>query len=229
MDELQRVDVAGITLAYRVTGDRDAPPMVLLHAMPLTSESWGPVLPALAGTHRVYAPDLRGFGLSDYPGRYSLELMRDDVIGFLDALGIERCVLIGHSMGGSVAVLVAEAAPGRLTHLVLEDTTPPYRSRDKMPHRARPDRPLPYDFAVVNTLIDQINDPDPAWWDDTEHIRVPTLVIAGGPDSHVDQDRLGKLARRMPDARLVTIAAGHQVHEAQPDAFVAAVRRFLAA
>ncbi len=55
--------------------------------------------PQLAQTHRVYALDLRGHGASDFPGQYSFELMRDDVIGFLDAVEVGRCVLIGHSMG----------------------------------------------------------------------------------------------------------------------------------
>lgn len=95
------VDVAGVLLAYRVAGDPAAPPMVLLHGLGEAASAWEPVLPALAATHRVYAVDLRGHGRSARPGRYSFAVMRDDVIGFLDAVGVHRCVLIGHSAAAS--------------------------------------------------------------------------------------------------------------------------------
>lgn len=226
--DLQSVDVGGVKLAYRVAGDPTAEPMLLLHALGEDERSWHGVLSQLAETHRVYALDLRGHGASDFPGQYSFELMRDDVLGFLDAVGVNRCVLIGHSMGGTVSFLVAEEAPHRLTHLMLEDTAPPKPGASKRPHRVRPDLPLPFDFGVVNVIIDQLNDPDPAWWDRTDTIDIPTLVIGGGPSSHIPQNLLNELVDRMPDATMVTISAGHNVHATKPDEFVAAVRKFLA-
>jgi pimeloyl-ACP methyl ester carboxylesterase len=225
LGDLHSVGVDGLRLAYRAAGDPANPPMVLLHALGENGSDWRGVLAELAKAYRVYALDLRGHGASDFPGRYSFELMRDDVIGFLDAVGVERCVLVGHSMGGVVAVLVAEVAPHRLTHLILEDAAPP---KPDTWDRARPDGLLSFDFAVVNTVVDQLNDPDPAWWERTDAIEVPTLVIGGGPDSHVPQQLLAELAHRMPDATIVTIAAGHHVHTAQPEEFLAAVRGFLA-
>jgi len=228
LGELRSVDVDGLKLAYRVAGDTTAPPMLLLHALGEDERDWHTVLPRLAETHRVYALDMRGHGASDFPGRYSFELMRDDVIGFLEAVGVDHCVLIGHSMGGTVSFLVAEAAPHRLTHLILEDTPPPKPGASKRARRVRPDLPMPFDFNVVNAIIDQLNDPDPAWWDRTDVIDVPTLVIGGGPDSHVPQHLLTELVDRMPDATIVTIAAGHHVHTGQPEEFLAAVRDFLA-
>jgi pimeloyl-ACP methyl ester carboxylesterase len=226
--DLHSVTVNGITLAYRVAGDPAAQPMVLLHALGEDERDWHVVLPRLAQTHRVYAVDLRGHGASDFPGRYSYELMRDDVIGFLDAVGLDGCVLIGHSLGGTVAFLVAEAVPPRLTHLIVEDTAPPRPGAEKRPRRVRPDRPLPFDFAVVDAIMDDSDEPDPAWWDRTADIDIPTLLIAGGPDSHVPQRVLAELVDRMPDATLVTIPAGHHVHTNRPDEFIAAVRAFLA-
>jgi pimeloyl-ACP methyl ester carboxylesterase len=226
--DLQSVTVGALKLAYRVAGDPTAPPMVLLHALAEDERTWHGVLPQLAQSNRVYALDMRGHGASDFPGDYSFELMRDDVVGFLGAVGLDRCVLIGHSMGGTVSFLVAEAIPHRLTHLILEDTPPPKPGQPKRPHRVRPDLPLPYDFRAVNALIDQLNDPDPAWWDGTETIDIPTLLIGGGPTSHVEQKRLKELAKRMPNATMITIPAGHGIHAARPDEFVAAVTRFLA-
>src|SRR6187549_3376581 len=97
--------------------------MVLLHGLGDDERDWQVVLPALAAGRRVYAVDLRGHGRSSHPGRYSFELMRDDVSAFLGALGIEAGVLVGHSMGGTVAVLLAEQAPELITRLILVDVT----------------------------------------------------------------------------------------------------------
>jgi pimeloyl-ACP methyl ester carboxylesterase len=225
--ERHTATVGGLKLSYLTAGDPAASPMVLLHALGKDAADWHGVLPKLAGTHRVYAPDLRGHGHSDFPGRYSHELIRDDVLGFLDAVTVDRCVLIGHSLGGTVAALVAEEMPRRLTHLVLEDTAPPRPGGPGLPRRTRPTRPLPFDFAVVTAIIDEVNDPDPMWWDRTDAVPVPTLVIGGGPESRIPQRLLSDLVARMPDAALVTIPAGHHVHTARPQEFLAAVRDFL--
>jgi len=77
----------GISLAHRDWGDVGAPVMVLLHATGESSASWAALAPALARSFRVVAVDLRRHGNSDWPGAYSLEAMRDDVLGLLDDLG----------------------------------------------------------------------------------------------------------------------------------------------
>jgi pimeloyl-ACP methyl ester carboxylesterase len=203
--------------------------MVLLHGASEHGQSWDAVVEGLAATHRVYVPDQRGHGASDWPGRYSFELLRDDVVGFLDALGIESVVLIGHSMGGTVAWLVAEDHPNRLTHLIVEDTAPPRPGREPLPKRVRPDRPLPFDWNAREAVVAQVNAPDPMWWQRAVQIATPTLIIAGGPDSHESQERLAELAGRLARCRLVTIPVGHHVHAQAPGAFVEAVHEFLAA
>jgi pimeloyl-ACP methyl ester carboxylesterase/SAM-dependent methyltransferase len=217
-----------VDLAYRATGAPDAPPMVLLHGLGDEASDWQPVLDGLAATHRVYALDLRGHGRSPHPGRYSFEAMRDDVLAFLDTAGIARCVMIGHSMGGMVALLLAETAPQRLSHLIVEDAPVPRPGTFERPPLPPPDEPTPFDFAAVNAIRAQLNDPDPAWWQRTETVAVPTLLIGGGPDSPMPQDLLTEMATRMPNAVLVTIPAGHNIHAAQPAEFLAAVNEFLA-
>ena len=225
--QLRSVDVGGLSIAYRVAGDPAAPPMVLLHALGETGQDWQGVLPDFARTHRVYVPDLRGHGASGFPGRYSFELMRDDIIGFLDAVGVPETVVIGHSLGGLVAILLAESAPQRLTRLVLEDCPPPRPGALHRPPLEAPDEPLPFDFAVVNPIRFQLTNPDPAWWERTTGIAVATLVIGGGPQSQIPQEILADLAGRIPNATLVTIAACHHVHRDRPADFIAAVRDFL--
>jgi pimeloyl-ACP methyl ester carboxylesterase len=225
---LHEVDVNGVVLAYRVAGDPTSPPMVLLHGLGDDESDWGTVLPTLADRYRVYALDQRGHGRSSHPGRYSFELMRDDAIGFLDAVGVEQCVLVGHSMGGTVAVLVAEAAPHRLTHLILEDTAAPRPGALNRPPLAPPDTPTPFDFAAVNAIRGQLTDPDPTWWDRTDTIEIPTLVICGA-NSHFPQQLLAEMVDRLPDAIQVTMAADHHVHRDRPVEFVAAIDGFLTA
>lgn len=217
-----------MTLAYRVVGDPANPPMVLLHGLGDDERAWGAVLSSFAAEHRVYALDLRGHGRSSHPGRYSFALMRDDVIGFLEAVGLERCVVVGHSMGGVVALLLAETAPHLLTHLILEDVTAPRPGALRRPPLRPPAEPTPFDFAAVNAIRAQIDDPDPAWWSRMETVRVPTLII-GGANSTIPQHLLAETVEVMPDADLVTVEAGHYVHRDRPTEFVAAIDAFLAA
>lgn len=167
--------------------------------------------------------DLRGHGGSSPPGTYSLELMRSDVLRFLHALDLDDVCLIGHSLGGAVAYLVAAAEPKRVRLLVLEEPAPPLPARPPREVPPRPDGNLSFDWRVVEAITKQRNDPDPAWWNDLRHITARTLVIAGGPDSHLPQDQLAALADRIPDSSYLTIDVGHDVHSTHPEAFLAAL------
>jgi 3-oxoadipate enol-lactonase len=134
MTEHRVADLGGIRLAYQVSGPPDASPLVLLHALGEDATGWDAVAPVLAQSRRVYALDLRGHGRSSWPGDYSLELMQADVLHFLDELGHGRVDLVGHSMGGIVAYLLASGYPQRLARLVLEDVRVP-GSRPPRPSR----------------------------------------------------------------------------------------------
>jgi pimeloyl-ACP methyl ester carboxylesterase len=176
----------------------------------------------------VYAVDLRGHGGSSHPGDYSLELMRSDVLGFLRTLNLQEVTLIGHSLGAAVAYLVAEAEPGLVRRLVLEEPPPPLPATPPRVVPGKPSEPLPFDWRVLDAITQQRNHPDPAWWGDLSLITARTLVIAGGTDSHLPQDQIAALAGRIPDAKLVTINAGHNVHTSRPDAYLAELLPFLA-
>ncbi|MGW3340668.1 alpha/beta fold hydrolase [Streptomyces sp. NPDC001009] len=225
MADHRSIDVGGIRLAYQVAGPPDAPPLLLLHALGENSTDWEPLVPVFAQHWRVYFPDLRGHGRSEWPGKYSLELMRDDVLGFLDALGLDQVDVIGHSMGGVAAYLLAEEHARRVRRLVLEDVPAPLPRQVTSP--IRPDGELTFDWEAVPALRGQIDTPDPRWLERLSGIAAETLVVAGGPSSHVDQQGVGELARRIPRGRLVTIPAGHMVHAAEPVKFTQAVMSFL--
>ncbi|GAB2593770.1 alpha/beta hydrolase [Streptomyces capparidis] len=225
MGDLLTTRTGGITLAYRESGDPAAPPLVLLPGLGLDSSDWDGVAPALAARHRVLALDPRGHGASEWPGAYSLPLLRDDLHGFLDALGLARVTLVGHSMGGATAHLFAQAHPGRVERLVLEDVPAPRPREPRTP--VRPEGPLPFDWAAVTALVKEIDEPDPAWLAGLPRITAPTLLVAGGPGSHVPQEGIAEMSRLIPDCRMVTIEAGHEVHAARPAEFLDAVLPFL--
>jgi pimeloyl-ACP methyl ester carboxylesterase len=95
-------------------------PVVLLHGFPLSSAIWTAVRPAVEQVARLITPDLRGFGGSDAPpGDYGMDALADDVARVADALGVERMVVGGHSMGGYVGLAFAERFPERVSGLVL--------------------------------------------------------------------------------------------------------------
>jgi pimeloyl-ACP methyl ester carboxylesterase len=222
------VDLAGLAFTYYEGGEPDAPPVLLLHAFGRDGSDWRPVWAGLGAGRRLIAPDQRGHGASARPGTYSFELMCADAVGLLDALGVERADVIGHSMGGTVSYLLAEQHPDRLRRLVLEDTPPPRGWREVEQRPAEPPEPVPYDWALVAPILGQLAQPDPAWWDGLTGIKAPTLLVGGGPTSHIPQGELTEVAARIPDCRLVTVpAAGHAVHTTRPAEFLAEVEPFL--
>ena len=110
----------GPRLRYAEQGDRDGEAVVLLHGWPDSWFSFSRVLALLPAGFRALALDQRGFGESDHPeSGYRIEDFAADVVAFLDALGIERASLVGHSYGSFVARCVAINAPARVSRLVL--------------------------------------------------------------------------------------------------------------
>lgn len=211
----------------QLSGDPGAPAMVMLHALGEHAASWDTVAARFATRFRVVALDLRGHGASDWPGTYSFELMRDDVIGVLDDLDLHELALVGHSMGGTVAYLVAQAQPSRITRLVVEDAPPPFARTRPVP--PRPAGELSFDWAVVPAIIEEVNDPSLRWWTHLPDITAPTLLIGGGSTSHIPQEKLVDVARVVPRCTLITIPAGHDIHESEPDAFSEVVLNWLGA
>ncbi len=94
--------------------------VVLIHGFPLTREVWRAQVEPLATVARVVALDLRGIGKSSVPdGPYLMETLASDVAAVLDALGVERATLVGHSLGGYVALAFARMYVERLAALGL--------------------------------------------------------------------------------------------------------------
>jgi pimeloyl-ACP methyl ester carboxylesterase len=112
------VDGAEITYDEVGTGI----PVVLLHAFPLDRTMWAPQLGALVTHARCIAPDFRGLGSSTVRGPFSMDRYADDTVALLDALRIDRAVVVGISMGGYVALNLVRRHRSRVRALVLADT-----------------------------------------------------------------------------------------------------------
>jgi pimeloyl-ACP methyl ester carboxylesterase len=115
---LRRVDVVGAEANYVEVGS--GPPLVFVHGLSGAWQSWLEQIPHLAETHRVLAIDLPGFGGSPMPPwEISMPAYGRFVRDFCERLGIERCSLVGNSMGGFIATEVAITEPERVDELVL--------------------------------------------------------------------------------------------------------------
>lgn len=110
----------GLRLAYVEQGRRNGPAVVLLHGYTDSHRSFDLLRPHLPASWRVIAMTARGHGESDRPAAgYEISNMAADVRALLDALDVERAVIVGHSMGAAIALLFAAAYPERVAGLVL--------------------------------------------------------------------------------------------------------------
>ncbi len=124
----------GLTLHYVSAGR--GPAVVLLHGLGGFAESWRRTVEALAPRHTVIALDLPGFGHSAKPrAHYSLGFFANALGGFLDGLGLGSASLVGHSMGGAVAVAFTLARPSRVERLALIGALVPGFYHLSLPYR----------------------------------------------------------------------------------------------
>jgi pimeloyl-ACP methyl ester carboxylesterase len=112
--------VSGVELRYLMAGKGD--PVLLLHGYAQTSHMWRPLIPELAKTHTVIAPDLRGFGGSDKPpDGYDKKTMAQDVHALVSSLGLTRLAVAGHDIGLMVAYAYAAQHPAEVERIALLD------------------------------------------------------------------------------------------------------------
>lgn len=115
---METTNVNGIRLTYERLGT--GTPMVLLHGYPLDHHVWDDVVPLLSDTFDLIVLDLRGFGgSSTVESFYTMEDFAGDIAALLDHLNIQTAAIVGHSMGGYIALAFARLYPARVTGLGL--------------------------------------------------------------------------------------------------------------
>jgi len=174
----------GESLAYIDMGERTAPAVVLIHGYTDNARDWVPMLPYVSTHYRLILVDIRGHGQSSKPECCYTRLdFAHDIKLLLDALGVRKADIVGHSLGSIIAQTFAEYWPERTAHVVLISSTgghPP----------DRPKKPPQFDFAAeIRKLTEPIEPDSPfmiAWWDsptpvDPDFIRRQRKDAAGIP------------------------------------------------
>jgi pimeloyl-ACP methyl ester carboxylesterase len=174
----------GESLAYIDWGERSAPAVVLIHGYTDNARDWVPLLPYLSKRHRLILVDIRGHGQSSKPECCYTRLdFAYDIKLLLDALGVRKADIVGHSLGSIIAQTFAEYWPERTARVVLISSTggsPP----------DRPKKTPQFDFAAaIRKLKEPIDADSPfmiAWWDsptpvDPDFIRRQRKDAAGIP------------------------------------------------
>jgi pimeloyl-ACP methyl ester carboxylesterase len=110
----------GVLTRYETWG-RSGTPIVLVHGFAESTFAWHPVARLLARDHRVLALDLRGWGYSERRGPYTLEGWTHQLLAFMRAEGVQRAVLVGHSLGAAVVAQAARERPSAVAGIVLAD------------------------------------------------------------------------------------------------------------
>jgi pimeloyl-ACP methyl ester carboxylesterase len=244
---------AGLYYNYHPGGSRERPPVLLLHGAAGSHLSWPAAFRRLEG-YRVFAPDLPGHGRSNGPAYQSVAQYADHLVEFLTAAGLDQAALVGHSLGGLIALHLALNARERVSGLILLasgarltlpsellaaayagdlSTTITLLGRHAFGHTASP--------RLIEMLLRRLNEVRPAAlyadlravedYDALEQvgaIRRPLLVVCAGEDSIAPPGCAHYLKARVPGARAVILpGAGHMLHLEQPAATLVLVRRFL--
>jgi pimeloyl-ACP methyl ester carboxylesterase len=118
------VTANGLRLHYREWGDAGSPGVLLLHGLTGNAWEWDPIAAALADRFHVLAVDQRGHGASAWASDYAADHMVTDISATIQALGLERVSVVGHSMGGINAYLCAALHPDLVDRLVIVDIGP---------------------------------------------------------------------------------------------------------
>lgn len=225
----------GPLIRYAEQGDPAGEPLILLHGYTDSWYSFSRLLPLLApGGYHVFAVDQRGHGCSERPaGGYTVDDFAADVDAFMEAVGIDRATVVGHSMGSLVARRVAARYPHRVSRLILigailganeatreletavqalEDPVPADFVREFQSSTIHVPVPAPFFEGVV---AESLRVPARVWHDvldglfaaddraDLGRIDVPTLLLWGDRDAYFPRADQDHLVEAMPNARLV--------------------------
>jgi len=236
----------------------DGPGVLLLHGLAGTAREWEDTAGWLTETHRVVALDQRGHGRSERrPADISREAFRADAVAAIEQLGLAPVVLIGQSLGGHTAFLVAAHRPELVRGLVVAEASPASEEPGTAAEIGRMLSKWPAEFTsvsaaqeflggdtararawarnldglrpafAVDVMVQAIEAAADARWDEWRRVGAPTLVIRGEEGELSERDA-GEMVMTVPEAEVVTVPGGHDVHLDAPAAWRKAVSDFLA-
>lgn len=214
-----------------VDGGHGEPAILFLHGMGMSHATWNACMDGLGDTHRVVAPDYIGHGDSPVPddaAEYTRDRTLDDIDDILDWIGAPT-VLVGHSLGGYLALAHAATRPGRAIGVVVLNTGPGYRDAEKREAWNERSRRNAHRFGVPARVADLNLQADSVVMDRLADFTVPVLALAGGSDRPEYAASGEYIARKAPDARFVLVEGGeHSMHESShADVVVGLVAEFV--
>jgi len=254
---MEKINVKDIQLAYDRRGK--GTPLVLLHGYPLDHHLWDDVVPLLEDTFDVIVPDLRGFGESTIADSSpTVEDYASDIAGLLDHLGIQKTAIVGHSMGGYVALAFARLYPDRLTGLGLVSSQvladPPDRKEGR--YKSAKDVSENGIDSVVATMTPKftaneklqafarasMEQQQPTAYigalkamaerpDSTPllaSLEIPVVVVHGTSDALIPVDRAREVKAALPQAHLVEISGVGHIPMMEATEQTAAALKYLA-
>ncbi|MBX5467734.1 MAG: alpha/beta hydrolase [Firmicutes bacterium] len=245
----------GVRIAYDEQGG-NAPPLVFIHGYRMRGALWEPVCRRLSHCYRTLLVDLRGNGASERPPRgYGLEEFAGDVLAVLKDAGLSQAVMVGHSMGGTVAEYLMAYHPDSVTAAILVAPVPP--SGVEMPEavlsvfrRSITEEPVLRNLyqgsvarpEVIDDLCALSRTADPraayesldAWRlarfaDRFDGCPIPALVVAGAEDHFFPEDFLRReVLARLKHGRLTVVSsAGHFIPREQPERLAGLIQEFV--
>jgi pimeloyl-ACP methyl ester carboxylesterase len=238
--------VGGRPLFARVSGPparADAPAVVMVHGLIVSSRYMVPTAKRLAPYCRVYIPDLPGYGHSAKPPcTLNVPALADALAGWMQAVGLRHAVLLGNSFGCQIVVDLAARYPERVERIVLIGPTTDPHARTAHQQVAHwllnlPGEPVPLGFVVARDVWDMGPHRALATFrymlrDDIAvklpRVGAPTLVVRGGRDTSVPQRWAEEATRLLPRARLIVIpGAAHTLNYNSPKKLLRAILPFV--
>jgi pimeloyl-ACP methyl ester carboxylesterase len=248
----------GICLHYAERGTKGGAPLVFLHGFVDSHRSFIKVIECLRPERPVVALDLRGHGDSDKPeSGYSMADFTQDLLLFINALGLDRANLVGHSMGSLIALSFAAAHPSRVERLVIISSAPyaaenaalleikpliaalqdPLK-KDFVSDFQEPTNPVPAEFMEM-IISETMKVPARVWRlafagllqadlrPILHDVAAPTLIMWGNQDMIFTRRDQETLLSLIPGSMLKEFDAGHALHWERPKEVAAALESFM--
>lgn len=250
------MEVNGVRMYYEQAG-RGEHTLLLIHGNVASSRWWDRVWEALAGRYAVVRMDLRGCGRSDRPGGgYNVPQYSEDVRALVRELGLGRVIVVGHSMGGAIAMDMAVAEPERVQGMVLVNPAPaegivtPEERKPLIEQMIRDRHLMKMALAAVvptaaqgeffERLVDDAMIAGPTiipnytslgqadYRGRLAHVNVPALIVYGTQDSLISLDMMERTRDAIPGSELLLYdGVGHSPNVEDPNQLVKDIVRFM--
>ena len=226
------IKVNDINMYYETYGSGD--PLVLIAGLGTDLTVYKQIISLLSQEFKVLAFDNRGAGRTDKPDMpYSIEMLADDTAQLMSAVGIEKAHVLGHSMGGRIAMALSLQHPGKVNGLILASTS----ANIKTGHSLRPIllkmasrigtrlKKYPQPYYAFKRQLEASQNYDCS--DQLNKITMPTLIIHGKKDKLTPYKFAEEMYARIKGSKIITFTGGHYIFLIESMRFTEVISEFL--